>query len=114
MNTPNIKTGFFDRYDKVIVFSGDKATTAKYLKSYEVRHGEEPHISDECSKLLYENYKENMMHPLFEIDNDPLALMKTNYLLNGRAAVKWNQKQQIKTYYTTNKYEQSCFPDLKM
>jgi len=48
----------------VIVFSGDKATTAKYLKLYEVRHGEKPHISDKCSKILFETYKENMMHPL--------------------------------------------------
>ncbi|PGX57073.1 hypothetical protein COE12_03510 [Bacillus anthracis] len=93
--------GFFDKYDKVIVFSGDKGTTAKYLKSYEVRHGEEPHISDGCSKLLSEPYKENMMHPLFEIDNDPLTPYENKLFIEwGGAAVKWSQKATNKKRIT--------------
>lgn len=84
--------GFFDKYDKVIVFSGDNGTTAKYLKTYEVRHDEESHISDGCSKFLSEHYKNNMMHPLFEIDNDPLASYENKLFIEwGRAAIKWAQ-----------------------
>ncbi|OSY02087.1 hypothetical protein BTJ45_01150 [Bacillus mycoides] len=86
--------GFFDKYDKVIVFSGEKGTTAKYLKSYEVRHGEKPHNSDGCSKfLLVEQYKNNMMHPLFDIENDPLTPYENKLFIEwGGATVKWDQK----------------------
>ncbi|USK72265.1 hypothetical protein [Peribacillus asahii] len=49
--------------------SADEGTTAKYLKSYEV------------------------MHPLFEIDNDPLITYENKlYIEWGKAAVKWSQK----------------------
>lgn len=84
---------FFDGYDKVVVFSADEGTTAKYLKIYEVRHGETPFISTDCSPFLLEPYKDEVMHPLFEIDNDPLHTYENKlYIEWGKAAVKWFQK----------------------
>ena len=84
---------FFVGYDKVIVFSADEGTTAKYLKSYEVRHGETPIISSDCSTFLLEPYKDQVMHPLFKIDNDPLFKYENKlYIEWGKAAVKWFQK----------------------
>ncbi|MFJ7971732.1 GIY-YIG nuclease family protein [Psychrobacillus sp. NPDC096389] len=84
---------FFDGYDKVIVFSADEGTTAKYLKSYEIRHGETPSISQDCSPFLLEPYKDEIMHPLFEIDEDPLNQYENKLFIEwGKAAVKWYQK----------------------
>lgn len=84
---------FFDGYDKVIVFSADEGTTAKYLKSYEIRHGEKPSISQDCSPFLLEPYKDEIMHPLFEIDNDPLIQYENKLFIEwGKAAVRWYQK----------------------
>ncbi|KMY54133.1 hypothetical protein AC623_09470 [Bacillus sp. FJAT-27231] len=84
---------FFDAYDKVIVFSADEGTTAKYLTSYEVRHGETPFISQNCSPFLLEPYKDEIMNPLFEIDNDPLHTYENKLFIEwGKAAVKWYQK----------------------
>jgi hypothetical protein len=84
---------FFDGHDKVIVFSADEGTTAKYLKSYEVRHGDTPSVSPNCSPFLLEPYKEEIMHPLFEIDNDPLITYENKLFIEwGKAAVKWYQK----------------------
>ncbi|MFV2047093.1 GIY-YIG nuclease family protein [Metabacillus litoralis] len=85
--------GFFDGYDRVIVFSADEGTTAKYLKSYEVRHGEAPSISPQCSPFLLESYKDEIMHPLFEIEDDPLMTYENKLFIEwGKAAVKWYQK----------------------
>ena len=84
---------FFDGYDKVIVFSADEGTTAKYLKSYEIRHGEVPSISQDCSPFLLKPYKDEIMHPLFEIDQDPLMQYENKLFIEwGKAAVKWYQK----------------------
>ncbi len=84
---------FFNGYDKVIVFSADEGTTAKYLTSFEVRHGETPLISPDSSPFLLEPYKDEVMHPLFEIDNDPLNTYENKlYIAWGKAAVKWFQK----------------------
>ncbi|RHW37451.1 GIY-YIG nuclease family protein [Lysinibacillus yapensis] len=84
---------FFNGYDKVIVFSADEGTTAKYLKSYEVRHGNTPLISPNCSSFILEPYNDEIMHPLFEIDNDPLITYENKlYIEWGKAAVKWSQK----------------------
>jgi len=84
---------FFDGYEKVIVFSADEGTTAKYLKTYEVRQGETPSISLDCSPFLLESYKDEIMHPLFEIDNDPLITYENKLFIEwGKAAVKWYQK----------------------
>lgn len=84
---------FFDGYDKVIVFSADEGTTAKYLKSYEIRHGETPSISEDCSPFLLEPYKDEIMHPLFEIDDDPLIQYENKLFIEwGKAAVKWYQR----------------------
>ncbi|MEK5214599.1 GIY-YIG nuclease family protein [Psychrobacillus sp. FSL H8-0487] len=84
---------FFVGYDKVIVFSADEGTTAKYLKSYEVRHGETPIISPDCSLFLLEPYKDEKMHPLFEIGNDSLSTYENKlYIEWGKATVKWTQK----------------------
>lgn len=91
--TQNQSPHFFDRYDKVIVFSADEGTTAKYLKSYEVRHGETPLISPDCSSFLLEPYKGEIMHPLFEIDKDPLNPYENKLFIEwGKATVKWSQK----------------------
>jgi len=84
---------FFDAYDHVIVFSADEGTTSKYLTSYEVRHGEEPSISPDCSSYLLEPYKDEIMHPLFEISNNPLCQYENKLFIEwGKAAVKWYQK----------------------
>ncbi len=84
---------FFDNYDYVIVFAADEGTTAKYIKSYEVRHEDKPLISPDCSQFLLEPYKDEIMHPLFEINNDPLMTYENKLFIEwGRAAVKWNQK----------------------
>ncbi|WP_394581204.1 GIY-YIG nuclease family protein [Cytobacillus firmus] len=84
---------FFNGYKKVIVFSADEGTTAKYLKSYEVRPGESPLISPDCSPFLFESYKDEIMHPLFEIDNDPLISYENKLFIEwGKATVKWYQK----------------------
>ncbi|MFE4142609.1 GIY-YIG nuclease family protein [Peribacillus sp. YIM B13472] len=84
---------FFDGYDKVIVFSADEGTTGKYLKSFEVRHGKTPFVSQDCSPFLLESYKDEIMHPLFEIDNDPLITYENKLFIEwGKAAVKWYQK----------------------
>ncbi|SME39020.1 hypothetical protein BACERE00185_04535 [Bacillus mobilis] len=93
--------GFFDKYDKVIVFSGDKGTTAKYLKSYKVRHGDKPHTSDRCSKFLFEPYENNMMHPLFEIENDPLSAYENKLFIEwGKGARNWYQRGTIEKLIT--------------
>ncbi|WP_375200743.1 GIY-YIG nuclease family protein [Bacillus sp. RS11] len=92
---------FFDAYDNVIVFSADDRTTAKYLTSYEVRHGEVPNVSDDCSPFLLEPYKDEIMHPLFEIPNDPLSPYENKLFIEwGKAAVKWYQKGTNKKFIT--------------
>lgn len=84
---------FFDGYDKVTVFSADEGTTGKYLKSYEIRHGEMQSISPDCSPFLLEPYKDEIMHPLFEIDEDQLMQYENKLFIEwGKAAVKWYQK----------------------
>jgi len=70
-----------------------EGTTAKYLKSYEVKHDETPLISPDCSLFLLEPYKDEVMYPLFEIDNDPLITYENKlYIEWGKAVVKWSQK----------------------
>ena len=84
---------FFDAYNKVIVFSSSDGTTAKYLTSYEVRHGMTPFISQDCSPFILEPYKDEIMHPLFNIDNDPLLTYRNKLFIDwGKATVKWYQK----------------------
>ncbi|WP_460268857.1 GIY-YIG nuclease family protein [Bacillus luti] len=84
--------GFFDKYDFVIVFSGDKGTTAKYLKSYEVRHEEGHHMYTGRSIFLYEPSHNNVMHTLIEIDNDQLTQYENKLFIEwGEAAIKWAQ-----------------------
>ncbi|TQR36024.1 GIY-YIG nuclease family protein [Lysinibacillus sphaericus] len=84
---------FFDAFDHIIVFSSDEGTTSKYLTSYEVRHGEQPNVSPYCSPFLLEPYKDDIMHPLFEISNDPLRTYESKLFIEwGKAAVKWYQK----------------------
>ncbi|MCL1698343.1 MULTISPECIES: GIY-YIG nuclease family protein [unclassified Lysinibacillus] len=91
--TQNQSPHFFDNYDHVIVFSADEGTTSKYLTSYEVRHGEKPNISSNCSPYLLEPYKGQIMHPLFDIPNDPLRTYENKlYIEWGKAAVRWYQK----------------------
>lgn len=85
--------GFFNQYEKVIVFAGDEGTTAKYLKSYEVRHGEEYFISPGCATFLLEPYKDEVMHPLFEIVDDPLLSYENKLFIEwGKGAINWKQK----------------------
>lgn len=84
--------GFYDTYDQVIVFSAHKGTSAKYLTTYEVRHSEKPFISPDCSKFLLDSYKDQIMHPLFEKENDPLKKYENKLFIEwGKAAVKWYQ-----------------------
>ncbi|WP_336769807.1 GIY-YIG nuclease family protein [Bacillus bombysepticus] len=84
--------GFFDKYDNVIVFAGDKGTTAKYLKSYQIKHGQPYLLSKECSKFLLEPYKENIMHPLFEIDNAPLKEYENKLFIDWGKGIRYWQK----------------------
>lgn len=84
---------FYDAYDHVIVFSADEGTTAKYLTSYEVRHGASPLVAPDCSPFLLEPYKDEIMHPLFKIQRDPLQPYENKlYIEWGKAAVRWYQK----------------------
>ncbi|AJG56695.1 GIY-YIG nuclease family protein [Bacillus cereus] len=84
--------GFFDKFDIVIVFSADKSTTARYLKSYEVKHGELPHTSKDCAKFLLEPYNNNIMHPLFEMNNDPLSEYENKLFIDWGKGMRYWQK----------------------
>lgn len=110
--------GFFDKYDIVIVFSADKSTTARYLKSYEVKHGELYHLSKDCAKFLLEPYNKNIMHPLFEINNDPLCKYENKLFIDWGKGMRYWQKatneKPITQLADTNQYNFPGFENVSL
>ncbi|MED2688602.1 GIY-YIG nuclease family protein [Bacillus toyonensis] len=110
--------GFFDKYDIVIVFSADKSTTARYLKSYEVKHGEPYNLSKDCAEFLLKPYNKNIMHPLFEINNDPLCEYENKLFIDWGKGIRYWQKatneKPITQLADTNQYNFPGFENVSM
>ncbi|MES5896861.1 GIY-YIG nuclease family protein [Bacillus cereus group sp. RP43] len=110
--------GFFDNYEIVIVFSADKSTTARYLKSYEVKHGEPYHISKDCAKFLLEPYNNNIMHPLFEMNNDTLSEYENKLFIDWGKGMRYWQKatneKPITQLADTNQYNFPGFENMSL